>query len=124
MRDTLQLVARLRREGDALSRNRNFELFEDPATRRAQKLHLHLLRLERDLVRFARQGRVRLLSGPVYGRNGRLVIEVVVPALSMRRHVYLDARELDLIMEKPEIAEILGEGEERTVDLRTQFIKS
>lgn len=107
MSDTLQLVARLRREGDTLSRNRNFDLFEDPATRRARKVHLHLLRLEKDLLRFARQGRVRLLAGVLEGQKGRLVIEMVVPALSLRRHVHLRRGELALLMEKPEIAEIL-----------------
>jgi len=105
-------VARLRREGDALSRNRNFELFEEPVARRAQKLHLHLLRLERDLIRFAGQGRVRLVSAGANGANGRPVIEMVVPALSLRRRVYLDPGELKLLMDKAEIAEILEEDGE------------
>ncbi len=109
MRDTLRLVARLRQQGDALSRNRNFDLFEDPATRRAQKVHLHLMRLERDLVRFARIGTVRLLAGAA----GRSVIELQVPSLSLRRRVYLHPQELALLAQKPEIAKILSVEEAR-----------
>lgn len=112
MRDTLQLVAQLRQQGDALSRNRNFDLFEDPATRRARKVHLHLLRLERDLVRFSRTGRVRLLSGTSNGHEGP-VIELQVPALSLHRRIYLHPQELALLAQKPEIAKILNvEGAE------------
>lgn len=111
MSQTMQLLARLRHEGQALSRNRNFELFQQPAARRALKLHLHLQRLERDLLRFASRGRITLQAAPAEaGAGGRVVIEIVVPALAMRRQVYVSPDELQLLLEKPEIARILGGG--------------
>jgi hypothetical protein len=89
----------------ALSRNRNFELFKDCPARQAQRRHLRLLALARDLRRYVEsEGTVRLLGAP--GEGG--VVEVEVPSVRFRRRIFVDAIELELLGEDPGLARLLG----------------
>jgi len=91
--------------GPLLSRNRNFDLFEDRTARLAQRHHLRLLALARDLTRYAHQGTVRLRREPP-DQGG--IVEVEVPSVHFRRRVFLDAVELELLGEDPQLATLLG----------------
>lgn len=105
MNTVYEVVAMLRREGRSLSRNRNYDLFEHPLARRALKVHHHLRRLEQDLLRHARSCRLRLR--PAHADPLRSVIEMEVPALRLKRRIYLEAEELAFLRENPKIAQIL-----------------
>lgn len=100
-----------------LSRNRNFELFEEEAARQGLRRHLRLRALARELCRCASLGTVRLLTAPASegdaARSGaapraRLVVEVEVPSLRFRRQVFVDELELELLSEDPAVAALLG----------------
>ena len=94
------------RGSSPLSRNRNFDLFErELPARQAQRRHLRLVALARDLRRYVEsQGTVRLLGAP--GQGG--VLEVEVPSVRFRRRVFVDAVELELLGEDPGLALLLG----------------
>ena len=100
-------LARLWRGGAALSRNRNFDLYEPGAARRLLRLHLWLKQLERDLRCCAARGEVRLLRGDSTSARA-IVLELTIPSLRFRRTVYLADDELGLLQESRPIAEILG----------------
>jgi hypothetical protein len=100
-----QWVARIRREGERMSRNKNFELYQNPTARRALRLHHLLLRLERDLLRHAGRSTVRLLPPP--SGSSRAVLELTIPHLRLVRRVFLEPEELHLLRESSEIAELL-----------------
>ncbi len=105
--EELQLAA-LWRAGAALSRNRNFDLYEPKAARRVLRLHLWLKQLERDLRRCAVDGEVRLLRDESASPRA-IVLELTIPSLRFRRTVYLDEDELGLLQESGPIAEIIAE---------------
>jgi hypothetical protein len=90
----------------ALSRNRNFELFEkNRPARQAQRRHLRLLALARDLRRYVEsEGTVRLRGA--LGQGG--IVEVEVPSVRFRRRIFVDAIELELLGEDPGLARLLG----------------
>lgn len=102
-------LAQMRHAGAALSRNRNFELYEPPAARRLLRLHRWLRQLELDLQRCAAQGEVRLRSPRERSSNHPRanVLELAIPSLRFRRTVYLDEEELRLLQEAQPIALIL-----------------
>jgi hypothetical protein len=101
-----ELIRRLR---SGLSRNRNFELFQQPTARRALRVHLMLRQLEKDLLRHADGASIRVQTADAGPQEGPLILEIVVPALKLRRRVHLRRQELELLCQNPEIARILGE---------------
>ncbi len=103
-----ELMTLMRAEGGRLSRNRNFDLFEEPTARLALRRHLHLRSLERDLLRFGKEGCIRLLidhAGPPEG--DRIVLALEVPAIRLHRRVYLSRPELQLLREVPGLDKVL-----------------
>jgi hypothetical protein len=103
---TYELLARLRENG--VSRNRNFELFHSPAARRALRIHRMLRQLEKDLLRHATRGTLRVIRLP----GDRVMLELEVPHLKLRRRVFLEEAELALIAQVPEVARLLALGDE------------
>ena len=101
-------LTRLWHAGAALSRNRNFDLYEPRAARRLLRLHRWLRQLERDLRSCATRGDVRLRDESTSARA--IVLELTIPSLSFRRTVYLAADELSLLRESEPIAEILRDA--------------
>lgn len=103
------VLARLR--ANAISRNRNFELFQQPAARRAHRLHLLLQQLERELLACAERDTVQVRLDGYSQDDGppRRVLEIVDDELRLRRQVYLSEEELDLLMKVPDIVRVLGE---------------
>jgi hypothetical protein len=100
-------VTRIRQARGGLSRNRHFDLYLNPAARSALRLVLRLSRLQRDLQAIAQQGQVRILTEPM---DHRIVIELEVPALRLRRRVFISSDELAILREDPKIASILASG--------------
>jgi hypothetical protein len=102
------MLVRLRSQSSGLSRNRNFELFENPVARRALRLHLMLRKLEKDLIDFARAGtaRIKLLesTGPGESLN---VLQIDHPGLKLKRRIFLSSEELALLRQSPQVAKIL-----------------
>jgi hypothetical protein len=102
-----------------LSRNRNFQLFENEAGRLTARRHaLRLAALAGELRRYARLGSVRLTRlsaeaaavSPGWPAVGTLV-EIEVPSLRFRRQVLLDDVELELLGEDPAVARMLATQE-------------
>jgi hypothetical protein len=104
-----ELLHRLRQDGANLSRNRNFEYFEDPAARQTLRHYQRILRLEKDLLACARQGTVRLCVNTLAldGSTHSLIIEMEIPALRFKRQVFLEEQELRMLREKPVLAALL-----------------
>ena len=109
MSSTHELLQALRR--GSLSRNRNFALFEGHAARRALRAHLMLRQLEQDLLRHSRTGTLRVEHEPTDAPAGapRLVLRIEDPDLRLRRRVYLEPEELELLLEREEVARALTE---------------
>lgn len=103
---TYELLARLRE--NRVSRNRNFELFHSPAARRALRIHRMLRQLEKDLVRHAGRGTLRVIRLP----QNRVIVELEVPHLRLKRRVFLEEAELALMAQVPEVARLLAPDEE------------
>jgi len=94
-----------------VSRNRNFDLFQVPAARRALRVHLMLQQLERDLLDCASRDGVVRLDGYVGGEGAeprRRVLEIDDGEMKLRRRVYLTEEEVSLLLEVPLIASLLG----------------
>jgi hypothetical protein len=95
--DVHALVRSIR--GLSYSRNRNFEAHQSRASVEARRLHKFLRTVERD-VRAARQVSVT--------RTGdRFVLEMVFPAVRLRRAVVLDAEDFALLTEDEQLAQLL-----------------
>lgn len=110
----LDLVARLRSEGSKLSRNRNFDLFEDKNARRALRLHKMLRKLERDLIRYARRKAQIHVKKSHKQSQPKTVIEVHDPSIRLKRKIFLDQRELVLLCERPELEQLLAPALKKT----------
>ena len=114
MQDLLyRLVERMLRDGAVLSRNKNFDAFDDPRLRGALRIVRHLRSLEADLIRFGIVGAVRR------DRQGKYCIEIRMDEVSGRRFAYLNARELDLLCLNPKVERLFAPalGDARMVHL-------
>jgi hypothetical protein len=98
-----KLILKLR--NNELSRNRNFELFKNPAARRALQIHLLLRQLEKELTRLATSDSGKVA---VEEHNGRVVIQIDDPSLRLRRSVYLSRDEVRLLLQEPAVARLFG----------------
>ncbi len=120
--NTVHEIMVLLRAGDqAVSRNRNFDLFEDPTARLALRKHKHLLGLERDLRRHLQrpgsEARIQLLPCADSSEDDpRVVLLLEIPAIRLKRRVYLSAGELELLRQAPGMERILPEGEQARED--------
>lgn len=102
------ILARLRSKTSGLSRNRHFEVFENPVARRALRLHLMLRKLEKDLIDYARNGTVRIkLLEPEPSGESLNVLQIDHPGLKLKRRIFLSSEEIDLLRQSPRIAKIL-----------------
>lgn len=112
MSRVLDLVARLRAGKERLSRNRNFDFFEQPHAKLALRRHHYLQRLERDLLHLGPDGVVTLReeSGP--GGQTRLVLSWDMPGLRLRRLTYLTKEEVRLLRMVPEVDRVLPRAED------------
>lgn len=96
-----KMVERMLRQRNALSRNRNFEAFNEPRLRNATRIVRHLRALEHDVLRF---GIHDLAPHP----DGRWRLEIQVGSVNARRVAWLEPRELELLCLRPEIAQALA----------------
>jgi hypothetical protein len=96
-----KLVERMLLQHGALSRNRNFEVFNDPRLRGATRIVRHLRALERDLLRF---GAHDLQRDP----DGRWRLAISMPPLGAQRLALLSEHELQLLCLHPEVAAALS----------------
>ncbi len=92
---TQRIVRRLREDASAMSRNRYFRTFAEPAARQARRVALHLRDLETDVL---------LQPSRADVGEDRVVVHVVYPRLRATRTAYLSRREFELLMEDPRVA--------------------
>ncbi len=97
----LRLLRRLVFEPHKLSRNRNFHTFASADTRRARRVAAHLRSLRNDL-RGAGPGCVALELD-----DGAWRLRIHDPAAGLVRDAWLDATELDILREDPDVAATL-----------------
>ncbi len=98
------LLRRLYQGDRALSRNRNFWLYEQPAMRRAARSFRRLKSVERDLLRYGPQGQVTV---EVVGDSSWL--RVVIASPNYRRVTRLSWAEVTLLHEHPGLKGVLPE---------------
>ena len=96
----------LEEAGVALSRNRHFELFNEPENKRALTLNRYLDTLAKELQEGAREGSLTLTLSP--DEHGRLALGVCRPDLSVRHTAHLSPEEFDLLAKREGILEILS----------------
>ena len=107
-----KIVERMLLSQTSLSRNKNFEAYEAPTVKRANRIVRHLRSLRDDLRKYGRDGRVALSTlenGSVEDGGERRELELVVEHLKSRRTSYLSALELNLLRKDPEVDELLKE---------------
>lgn len=101
------------RAGARLSRNRHFDLFNDPRARRAIRLHRYLIGLARDVRAHGHEMTVTVVGGD----EGNVALCIELPTLHGRRTAYLSRTELDLLAEEaPGVALLLGAHLDRERD--------
>ncbi len=101
---TTWATLRALRRGAKLSRNRHFNLFEDPRARKALRMHRYLKSIVADVT--ANEGEIlvtEVLSGDRYA------LRLEFPCLHGHRIAFLSELELELLAEEaPAIAELLA----------------
>jgi hypothetical protein len=98
MQDLLyRLVERMLRDGSVLSRNKNFDAFDDARLGGALRIVRQLRSLEADLLRFGLHGAVRRDC------QGKYRLEIRMDEIRGRRLAYLNAREFDLLCINPTV---------------------
>lgn len=99
-------ILRALRAGARLSRNKHFELFQDPRFRRALRTHRFLRSLARDIARDPEQVRVERVEG-----DDGWALRIDIPTLRGRRVAYLRDYELSLLAaDNPELLAALNEA--------------
>lgn len=107
----------MRESGTRLSRNRNFDLFENPCARRAHRIHQMLTQLEKDLIWHAREGtRISVDEGADEEGAVRFRLEITAPTLRLKRTVFLRPFEMDLLMQSPRVARLLRDASAAAAD--------
>ena len=102
MQDLLyRMVERMLRDRALLSRNKNFDAFDDPRLRHASGIVRHLRALEADILRFGIHGDV------ARGRGGKYRFEIRMDELKGTRVAHLNARELALLCINPSVERLL-----------------
>ncbi len=98
MQDLLyRMVERMLRDRAVLSRNKNFDAFDDARLRHASSIVRHLRALEADLLQFGIHGEV------ARDRHGKFRFEIRMDELKGRRVAHLNARELALLCINPSV---------------------
>lgn len=105
MHPTTWATLRALRGGAQLSRNRHFNLFEDPRARRALRMHRYLMSIVADLE--ANEGELTVTT--VEDAEGRYALRLEFPCLHGHRVAFLSELELELLAEDaPAIAELIA----------------
>jgi hypothetical protein len=101
---TRVLVERLRR--GLLSRNRHFRVFHHPRAREALRVHHFLRSVERDLLRRAGDGDVRVdvREGP---SPSWVLLRIEIPRLRARRMCTLTRSEFAILLTNPDVRALL-----------------
>lgn len=97
-----RIIERLRQNPQALSRNRNFHVFDDPSLLRARRIYRHLRSLERDLLTPGGASDIRVEPDPL-----GVKISFWLKTIRGRRTAFLTQRELDLLLDNPQIRALL-----------------
>lgn len=105
-------VERLLAEGDSLSRNKNFDVFEDAHLKRARRIVKHIRSLRADLLEHGDGDSITITETPCDA--GRRAIELSIIHLSGRRVAFLSAEEYRLLALDPAVATILAAAGETT----------
>lgn len=93
----LRLVERLLDNPRALSRNRNFHLFDDPDARRAARLFARLTALARGVVRATEEGGEIILQR----RGDGFQLDLQFPQSHGSQTAWLKVREFSLLLRTP-----------------------
>lgn len=95
----------LEEAGIALSRNRHFELFQQPENKRALSLERYLDTLATELREGQAQGTLTLSLAP--DENGRLALGVSRSDLSVRHTAHLSPEEFDALAAREGVGAVL-----------------
>ncbi|MCB9727650.1 MAG: hypothetical protein H6744_10720 [Deltaproteobacteria bacterium] len=104
MMEAIDRLDAMRREGIELSRNRNFEFFEDPENRAALSLSKYLRALADEIAEGARQGTLRLQVRPA---GQALSVRVERVDLSVRHVAQLSRREAEWLADEGGVGELM-----------------
>jgi len=110
MSTAVELLNNLRSELANLSRNRNFDLYKDPQTAKAMRLHRRLVGIANLIRTHHEAGQLRL----TVSQNGspthlRLLIEV--PGIAGQATAHISREELQALRQEPDMDEIfVAEG--------------
>ena len=105
---TVSAIERLRaleEAGIALSRNRHFELFQQPENQRALTLKRYLDTLATELCEGQAQGTLTLTLAP--DEHGRLALGVARSDLSVRHTAHLSPEEFDALAAREGVSAVL-----------------
>ncbi len=93
-------------EGTALSRNRNYELYEDPLVKRGVRIHRYLEQLAEQVTAHPEQVQLSLLE------DDRYMLSLNFPEAHGQRRAYLSLYELQLLSKRhPSVAQLIeGQG--------------
>lgn len=85
------------RDRAVLSRNKNFDAFDDPRLRHATSIVRHLRALEADILAFGIHGDV------AQDAHGKYRFEILMDEVKGRRVAHLNSRELALLCINPSV---------------------
>jgi hypothetical protein len=104
---TVERLHRLEQAGVELSRNRNYDLFEQPDNRRVLSLNRYLDMLASEIREGEEEGSIELSLNS--NGNGRLALYLHRTSLAIKHTAHLDPEEVAVLMKRTDIARIFAE---------------
>lgn len=98
-----RMVARMLTERGSLSRNKNFEAFNEPRLKRAVQIARHLRSLQDDVVRQGPSGAISLSF-----KGDQACLRITHPNIKLNRIAYLNRHELRLLCLHPEARAVIA----------------
>jgi len=104
---TVERLHRLEQAGIELSRNRHYDLFEDPDNRRVLSLNRYIDMLASEIREGEEEGSIELSLNR--DGNGRMALCLHRTALAVKHTAHLDPDEVAVLMQRNDVARIFAE---------------